>query len=424
MLVRRLAPSALLFLTACGASPAPTPCAVRADTSGATRQQIEDVSNRSREAVKRGDMKAVMSFYGPDSMFLNVDGAEPAADPAAIEAAYKSEVGKVKEMDASPREIEIVGDVAYEIGVERATMLDGSGFHGKYLTIWKRQPDGRWLIHRDVFQNTYDGAKDAAGSTAVVAPTAPSPPVACPDPAAVRRQIEQTEARGLEALKREDAAGFAAAFAPDGAYFSPGAAEPLRGPSAIASYLQPALAKLGRDRTLTVKDVEVHGDTAFETGTEVITRAHNRYHAKFVAIWKEQHDGTWLVSRRIHTVMDEPLPTSAPWSDTLSDEEKEAIMQLRVAPAMAKVFKAEDAKKYASFDCGTCHGNGKDPKDVLPKLTKVQGKLTCFADKPAASRFMAEKVVPAMAQALGVATYDAASQKGWGCAGCHAVEEK
>lgn len=114
-------------------------------------------------------------------------------------------------------------------------------------------------------------------------------------------------------------------------------------------------------------------------------------------------------------------PKADAWSDGFTKEQKVAFMKTHVSPRMAKVFQAGDAKRHAEFGCKTCHGAGKAPQEHLPKLTMKDGKLTCFAEKPDVSKFMAEKVVPEMAAAMGQKPYDPATHQGFGCGGCHAI---
>ena len=46
------------------------------------------------------------------------------------------------------------GDLAYERGTNRITRQQGSATPvtstGRYLTVWRRQSDGRWLIQADM----------------------------------------------------------------------------------------------------------------------------------------------------------------------------------------------------------------------------------------------------------------------------------
>lgn len=115
---------------------------------------------------------------------------------------------------------------------------------------------------------------------------------------------------------------------------------------------------------------------------------------------------------------------AGPWSDKWSVPEQVAFMKAHVMPAMGPVFQAADAKRYADFGCQTCHGDKLPPKQALPHLTMKDGKITSFAEKPEVSKFMAEKVVPAMATAMGLPPYDPATHQGFGCGGCHAIDMK
>lgn len=120
-----------------------------------------------------------------------------------------------------------------------------------------------------------------------------------------------------------------------------------------------------------------------------------------------------------------PAPTGPAWRDDATKDQKVAFMKAHVVPPMKTVFQAGDAKKYAAFGCKTCHGpQYKEPKEYLPKLTMKDGKLTAFADKPQMAKWMAEKVTPAMASAMGQKPYDEQTHQGFGCAGCHTVETK
>ena len=124
------------------------------------------------------------------------------------------------------------------------------------------------------------------------------------------------------------------------------------------------------------------------------------------------------------TASSAPASGGAGWKADATKQEKVAFMSQNVSPRMGKVFQAHDGGRYASFGCKTCHGEGKAPKDHLPKLTMKDGKITSFAEKPAVSKFMAEVVVPEMAAAMGQKPYDPQTHQGFGCAGCHAVEMK
>jgi len=109
----------------------------------------------------------------------------------------------------------------------------------------------------------------------------------------------------------------------------------------------------------------------------------------------------------------------------MSKDEQVAFMKKNVVPHMDPVFKANNAERYAKFGCKTCHGPAfKKPEEFLPKLTFKDGNLTAFKEKPEVAKFMAEKVVPEMAAAMGMKPYDPATKQGFGCGGCHTIKMK
>ncbi len=121
---------------------------------------------------------------------------------------------------------------------------------------------------------------------------------------------------------------------------------------------------------------------------------------------------------------DAPAAPTA-WSDSMPLGDQVAFMSATINPRLGKVFKEHDASRYADFGCKTCHGPNKQaPTDFLPKLIMRDGKITSFVDKPEVSQWMATKVIPEMAAALGEPPFDPATQKGFGCGGCHAIEKK
>ncbi len=96
-------------------------------------------------------------------------------------------------------------------------------------------------------------------------------------------------------------------------------------------------------------------------------------------------------------------------------------MKTVVLPEMKAAFQEFDAKEFADFSCATCHGAGAQqgkfdmPNPGLPPLNKAVADST-----PAMTKFMAEKVVPKMAEILGEEPYDHATGKGeFGCMECH-----
>jgi cytochrome c553 len=119
-----------------------------------------------------------------------------------------------------------------------------------------------------------------------------------------------------------------------------------------------------------------------------------------------------------------PGPTPTAWSEGMTHEQQMAYMVEKIVPAMKPVFAQAPA-----FGCATCHGpeqtnaqDFQDPDKFLPRLTFKDGAITSFADQPEVSKFMLEKVVPAMAEAMGQKPYSPENPNGFGCSGCHGID--
>lgn len=84
------------------------------------------------------------SAVGTEELKKSIDGAFAAGD-------YKA-------FDINNEETEVFGDFGYARGNYTFTYVPNSGdntinYSGKYLTIYKRQPDGSWKIYRDCFNS-------------------------------------------------------------------------------------------------------------------------------------------------------------------------------------------------------------------------------------------------------------------------------
>ena len=119
------------------------------------RTAIERQAAAWAEAVNRGDVDALADLYTTDAILM-----APNAEPLRGREGVRSFMNVVRGL--SPRdvrltveEVDVCGDTAYEVGSYtmnlqppgQARMTD----RGKYLVVWKRQADGSWRIHRDIF---------------------------------------------------------------------------------------------------------------------------------------------------------------------------------------------------------------------------------------------------------------------------------
>jgi len=98
--------------------------------------------------------------------------------------------------------------------------------------------------------------------------------------------------------------GFVPALTDDAAYLHPGAPL-LRGRNAIRAFLATAAPLAGLTWTPAYADISARGTLGYTYGW---TR-YGSQHGKYLACWRKQADGVWLVSAYVRTV---PVPLSDP----------------------------------------------------------------------------------------------------------------
>ncbi len=109
----------------------------------------------------------------------------------------------------------------------------------------------------------------------------------------------------------------------------------------------------------------------------------------------------------------------------LDHKARVAFMKTKVMPAMKTAFQEFDAKKFAKFNCKTCHGKNaeknkfKMPNGDIPKLDFVA--LKAGKQAPKMAEFMGKTVKPQMAQLLNMPefTEEKPDPKAFGCLNCH-----
>lgn len=103
------------------------------------------------EASKAGDTDKVLSLMTDDVVFM-VPGQEPFGKQA-FRAASAVMAGARIEGKSDIRELKVVGDLAYarsHLQVKMTPPVGNSVERSGYtLSIFARQPDGRWLLARD-----------------------------------------------------------------------------------------------------------------------------------------------------------------------------------------------------------------------------------------------------------------------------------
>jgi uncharacterized protein (TIGR02246 family) len=105
------------------------------------------------DAFNSGDIEALMAFYTPDAIYMAEPGRQ-VSGKEAIRATYQEVMSLKVPITLEMLDIAVVGDIAQTRGrwSMRGTSADGQpvGMGSSTLAeVWKRQPDGTWLVMID-----------------------------------------------------------------------------------------------------------------------------------------------------------------------------------------------------------------------------------------------------------------------------------
>ena len=116
------------------------------------RKTIEDAETRFLAAFNSKDIASAAGFYAPEAILLPPNGPS-VSGRENIETVWKGISNVASDLKFETTRVDAIGDLAYEVGTYTATVqMPGMAAmvdNGKYLTVWKRQPDGKWLAVAD-----------------------------------------------------------------------------------------------------------------------------------------------------------------------------------------------------------------------------------------------------------------------------------
>lgn len=134
-------------------------CAMAQPKAGPAAQSTEEKAIRAEAAAwfKSKDAATFVSFYAADATVLPPGGAAISGTQKITEywAGFFKQPGL--SLTGGPVAIEIAksGEVAYERGTFKMTVNDAAGkpttSAGKYVVVWRKQADGKWKAHTDIF---------------------------------------------------------------------------------------------------------------------------------------------------------------------------------------------------------------------------------------------------------------------------------
>lgn len=143
---RFVASAALLLTAGCATTP-----------NGEDQTQALLAADRAwaQVASAGGNADSVLSFWTDDAR-VAIPGAPVVAGKAALREMVKRDFGTPGfHVTWTPERAVVAqsGDIGYTVGNNEFTVPDSAGhpqkFAGRYLTVWRKGPDGRWRCAED-----------------------------------------------------------------------------------------------------------------------------------------------------------------------------------------------------------------------------------------------------------------------------------
>ena len=138
-----------LLVVGLGCRPGTPPSA---DSRAADEAAIRDADIAWCKTAQTGNLDSLVTFYADDVVVL------PPNAPAVIGKQAARELNKTLlempgyKVNWQPEKVEVTrsGDMGYARGIYELTVSGPTGApvtdKGKYVEIWKKQPDGRWKV--------------------------------------------------------------------------------------------------------------------------------------------------------------------------------------------------------------------------------------------------------------------------------------
>lgn len=135
-------------------------CPQPVQTPGATEEAaLRETDAAFLRAVEARDLERALSFYADDAAMFPPN-ARVATGREAIRAAWSSEFanpGFALTWHITKIEVAQSRELAYTQGTYEFTLNDPTGRpvtdRGKYVVVWKKQPDGAWKLLADIWNS-------------------------------------------------------------------------------------------------------------------------------------------------------------------------------------------------------------------------------------------------------------------------------
>jgi uncharacterized protein (TIGR02246 family) len=151
---RSVAFTALLFMAPLAACQAPAPEA--GPLSEEDVAAIEASADIFVEAALAGDWEALAALYAEDVVLMPPNG--PVVEGRVAIQDFLESFPFITQFAVTIVQIDGRGDLAFVRGTNSMTLIvEGTSepihITGKYVEIWRKQPDGKWLIAVDIWNS-------------------------------------------------------------------------------------------------------------------------------------------------------------------------------------------------------------------------------------------------------------------------------